>query len=119
MKPQSQVTCFAIFARAGAFVVVPNKMAIIGLDGSCSFVSATRSDRWPAVGNYSSGGLLYPVGDNHGSENFLHGNSSGYCSACVEAIVLVAKPQHELCQNNTPSFGRRAQYSHVPEPLSL
>ena len=81
MKPQSQVTCFVKFARPGSFVVVPNKMAIIGLDGSCSFASATWSDRGPVVGDYSSGGLLYPVWNNHGSEKFLHGNSSIYCSA--------------------------------------
>jgi len=81
MKPQSQVTCFVKFARLGSFVVVPNKMAIIGLDGSCSFASATWSDRGPIVGNDFCGSLLDPVWDNHGSEKFLHRNSSIYCRA--------------------------------------
>src|SRR5437870_5774802 len=90
------------------FAVVPNKMAIIDLDGNCSFASATWSDRGPVVGHYSSGGLLNPVRNNHGSEKLLHGNSSIYCSAGQDAIVLVAKRHHELCQNNTPHYRRRS-----------
>lgn len=91
-----------------SFVVLPDRMAMRKTVLSEMYLLATRSHGRPTLGNYCSGNLPDPVWDNDGSEKFLHGDPSIYCSTGQDAIVLVAKRHHEFCQNNTTQYRSRS-----------